>query len=206
MRLAAYRNLEKSIRAADAGSIRQRWEYGRLLLVEDDKTTAGGHLKNGVLAKLINTAAKSGIKISEREIRYRLECARTYPCESQIRQASAEFGYWWNLVAAGFPEYSKSDGELPFDPRTTDQLGRDAGRHNPLPDNGWEQRGLFESLDAETSTLADAERYAAEMATLTARYARKDQERAAYLAELIKAVDGDMSKTLAEAQEALEAR
>ncbi len=40
---------------------------------------------------------------------------------------------------------------------------------------------------------------------MTERFARKDRERAEYLASLVDAVDGDMSKTWAEAQAALDA-
>jgi hypothetical protein len=55
----------------------------------------------------------------------------------------------------------------------------------------------------EMATLAELAKYADEMAQLTERYARKDRERAGYLRGLIGAVNGDMSKTWAEADAAL---
>jgi hypothetical protein len=43
-----------------------------------------------------------------------------------------------------------------------------------------------------------------QQAELTARFARRCDERLAYVAELLKAVDGDLSKTWVEARTALE--
>lgn len=203
MRLAQYGRQEKAIASADSGGIFERWRYGRLLLVEDDKTTAGGNLRHGVLARLIAEAAKAGVKLSEREIRYRIQCGRTYEQESQIGTARADFACWTDLRDAGFPEVPKVPGERPYDPRTTADLKSDHGRHNPLP-AGWEQRELFESLSPQ-STLLEAERYAAEMAELAARFSERSELRLQYFDELVKAVNGDKTRTLREAQEALEA-
>ena len=39
-------------------------------------------------------AKRAGLKLSAQEIRRRLQCARTYPTEAQIRQALADFRTW----------------------------------------------------------------------------------------------------------------
>ena len=95
MRRVSYERRERAIAAADAGSIRERWEYGRLLLVDDAMTTPAGNLRHGVLAGLIAAAVRAGRKVSDREIRRRVQCGRAYPCESQIGQALADFENWW---------------------------------------------------------------------------------------------------------------
>lgn len=209
MSTARYSRQEKAIAAADAGSVRQRWEYGRLLLVDDTMTTPAGNLRNGKVAELVLAAAKVGRKISEREIRYRLECARAYPCESQIRHAGAEFEGWTDLRNASFPAREPEEGEEPFDPREDRERSRDAARSLARHGKGDDdQIALFDYFPDdrfdETSTLAELTKYAAEMAELTERFVHRDKERAAYLASLIAAVNGDMSKTWEQAQAALD--
>lgn len=203
MRVAAYRKIEQAIAASDSGGIFERWRYGRLLLVEADKTTPGGNLRHGVLAKLIEAAAKSGVKLSEREIQYRLQCGRTYETETQIRNGIADFKTWYSLTQTGFPEVSRPEGERPYDPRATADIKADSDRRDILP-HDWEQRALFESLTPE-STLLDAERYAMEQAELSARFAERSEKRLRYLDELVKAVNGDKTRTIREAEEALNA-
>ena len=53
------------------------------------------------------------------------------------------------------------------------------------------------------STLADLAKYADEQAEYTQHMAARDEKRAAYLADLIAAVDGDMSATWEQAEQAL---
>ena len=212
MRNGRYLRAEKTIAAADAGSIRQRWEYGRLLVLDDAKTTPAGNLRNGVLAELVADSRKAGRKISEREIQYRREVARAYPSESQITQVLAEYENWWQLIQAGFPAIDAPPDAEPYDPRNATDRARDAARD--LARHGQDGDGQLALFDYfpddkfdETSTLAELAKYAeemAEMTEMTERYARKDRERAAYLASLIAAVSGDMSATWEEAQAALD--
>ena len=209
--LRTYIAREKAIRAADAGGIRQRWEFGRQLLVDDTRTTPAGNLRNGVLAALVQAAIRTAVLRSStsqyeavrREIQYRLQCARAYPCESQIRQASADFGYWWDLIKAGFPPYDAEPGERPFDPRTDAQLTDAAGKSGAeiLPD-GFEQLALFGRF-ADDTTLAEMQRYCSAQAEMTARFSERDDKRQRYLDSLIKAVGGDLTATWAEARAAL---
>jgi hypothetical protein len=201
VRTAAYRKIEKAIAASDSGSIFERWRYGRLLLVDAQATTAGGSFKNGVLAQLI---AKTGL--SEREIQRRKQCGLTYETEGQFRHAVAEFETWHDLAAANFPESPKLEGERPYDPRTTADLKRDHERHSGLPTE-FEQRSLFEYFDDKPdATLLDAERHADELTELAARMSVRCEERHVYLDELVKAVDGDKTRLLREAQEILDER
>ena len=206
MRRVSYERRERAIAAADAGSIRERWEYGRLLLVDDAMTTPAGNLRHGVLAGLIAAAVRAGRKVSGREIRRRVQCARVYPCESQIGHAVADFENWRDLAEAGFPAYPAADGERPYDPRSTRDIERAHERSGAdiLPDP-WEQRALFERFD-DDATLGALKRYAEEQAELTARFSRRCDDRLAYLAELIKAVDGDLTATYGRARAVLEGR
>lgn len=208
MKYTRYLRLERNIAASDTGGIIERWRYGRRLIEDGEAVTPAGNLRHGILAGLIAVATKDGRKLSEREIRYRLQCARAYATEAEIGRASADFEYWWALISAGFPAVQvplDADAE-PYDPRDADERRRDAARD--LARRGEEAAGqlsLFpDDRFTELSTLAELAKYATEMAEMTERYARKDRERAEYLQSLIDAVDGDMSKTWAEAQAVLD--
>jgi hypothetical protein len=204
----AYARLEKAIAAADAGSIRQRWEYGRRILCDPAILTPAGNLRNGVMGELIATARKAGRKLSEREIRYRMAAARAYPCESQIRHAGAGFETWTTLREAGFPAVEADDGDEHYDPVSVAEKARHAERQLALGEP--DQLPLFELFPgdqfSELSTVAELRKYAAESAEWTARHARRDAERFAYIDTLSDAVAGDESKTWAEAQAALDAK
>lgn len=196
-----YTAREKASGAADTGTIRQRWEYGRLLLVDDTATTPAGNLRHGVLATLRKAALKADRKVSDREIQYRMQAARAYPTEVQIAQASADFDCWWDLIRAAFPPYDTPRGERSYDPRSTRELAVAHGR-DILPGPPFEQESLFARFD-DDSTLAAMRRYAEEQQELTARFAARCEERTAYVHALIKAVDGDETKTWTEARAAL---
>lgn len=207
---APYIRLEKAIAAADAGSIRQRWEFGRRLLCDPEKTTPAGNLRHGVLAELIDAARRAGRKLSEREIRYRLEAARAYPCDSQIRHAGADFEHWTALREAGFPERESEDGEPPFDPRTPLERAQAAEKQLAFGEPGDPaQLALFEWFPGDQfdvlATIAELRKYAEDMAAWTKRQAKRDQDRLAYVERLSAAVGGDESKTWTEAQVALDA-
>ena len=182
---------------------------GQALLADAKKMTPAGNLRHGVLERIIADAKAAGYPVTEREIRYRLQCARAYATEAEIGTACSDFKTWSDLRAAGFPTVQvtlEADTE-PYDPRTPDEKRRDAARE--LARKGQEAAGqlsLFpDDKYGEMSTLAELAKYAAEMAEITDRYARRDEERADYLKSLIDAVSGDMSKTWGEAQAALEA-
>jgi hypothetical protein len=205
-----YTRHEKAIAAADRGGIRQRWEYARRLLCDPLATTPAGNLRNGVIAALIEAARKAGVKLSEREIQYRLRTGRTYPCASQITHICAAYESFGALRAADFPGVDAGPGEEPYDPRgavekarAIDQQLSLGGPEDPaqLPLFEWFPDDRFDEL----ATLAELRKYAEESARWTERHARKDQERFEYLERLSAAVGGDENKTWEEAQAALDA-
>jgi hypothetical protein len=98
----------------DGSGIRQRWLYGLRLLRDPQAISQNGNgasLRHGVAEQLVKAAAERGLKLSAREIRYRLQCARTYPTEFQIGNAITDFGSWFALIQARFPVYeAEPDG------------------------------------------------------------------------------------------------
>jgi hypothetical protein len=195
MKTTQYIRQEKAIAAADTNGIRERWLWGLRLLRDAEVFTSGGQMKAGRADELIAALKSAGRKISQREIQYRLKAARTYPTDSQIAQISARFENWSALIAADFPTVDALPDELPADHRTDTERQRDHAR--ALTEILGEQGTLFPLADFEPheTPLKDLKAYADEMAELTARFRRRDEERQAYLTQLIDAADGDMSTT-----------
>jgi hypothetical protein len=196
MKTTQYLRIERAISAAATSDIRERWFWGLRLLRDPDAFAPGSsQLKPGRADELIRASRAAGLNLSEREIRYRIQCARAYPTESQIRHACAEFEDWSSLRAAGFPPFDAEEGELPADHRTDAERQRDHAR--ALTEILGEQGTLFPLADFEPheTPLKDLQAYADEMAELTARFRRRDEERQAYLAQLIDAAGGDLSTT-----------
>lgn len=209
MRYARYLRYEKGIAATDTGGIRQRWEYGRALLVDDAMTTPAGNLRNGVIDGLVTDAKRAGLKLSEREIQHRLQAGKAYPAEAQITHICASYETWGALRTAGFPPVEAPEDAAPFDPRQAAERARDAARD--LARHGKDGDGQIALFDYfpeerfdESATLAELAKYASEMAELTERFAQRDRERFAYLNRLIDAAGGDMNATWEEAQAALD--
>lgn len=204
MKTAQYIRQEKAINAADAGGIRERWLWGLRLLRDPDAFTPGSsQLKPGRADELVKAAEAAGLKLTDREIRYRLQCARAYPTEAQIRNAGSEFAGWTELRSAGFPAIEAPEGEPPADHRTPAE--RDHDRARALIDLIGEQGTLFPLSDFEpvVTTLKELSAYAEQMRELTNRFAERDRKRWEYLARLIDAADGDLSMTWQEAHNRL---
>lgn len=203
MKTTQYVRQEKAIASADKGGIRERWLWGLRLLRDPDMFASGSsQLKPGRADELIKAAKAAGLKLSATEIRLRLLCARAYKTDTEIQQASVEFGTWSALIKADFPAYFAPDGEPPADHRTDAERKHDHAR--ALADHMGEQGALFPLADFEpiTTTLKELSEYAAEMADLTARFAARDKDRADYLEQLVDAVDGDLSATWQDAHAA----
>lgn len=200
--LSRYLRQEQRIAASDSNGIWERWRYGLSLLADTSRVTANGNLKHGVLVELLQGAERRGIKLSEREIQYRLKAARAYPTEAQIRRSIADFKDWSALIAAGFPPYEAPADEPPADPRDADERARDLARQ--LAELAGDQLSLFpDDMFGPLATLAELAKYAEEMAELTARFVQRDVERDAYLQQLIDAAGGDMSATWEQAERLL---
>lgn len=202
MKTSQYLRIERAISAAAESDIRERWLWGLRLLRDPDAFAPGStQLKPGRADQLIRAAKAAGLKLSEREIRYRVQCARAYPTESQIRHAGAEFEDWSSLRAAGFPAFDAPEGEPPADHRNETERQRDHARAMAVLIG--EQATLFPVADFEPdeTPLKDLKAYADEMAELTERFRKRDADRQAYLEQLIEAVDGDLSETWQTAHE-----
>lgn len=204
MKTTQYVRQERAIASADAGGIRERWLWGLRLLRDPDAFAPGSsQLKPGRTDELVQAATAAGLKLSEREIRYRIQCARAYPTEAQIRHAGAEFQGWTELRSAGFPPIAAPDGEPPADHRTEAERRHDHAR--ALADVIGDQGALFplSTFEPVTTTLKELAGYAAEMAELTERFATRDRERSEYLERLIAAAGGDLSVTWQDAHDRL---
>jgi hypothetical protein len=216
MRFAEYGRIERSISASDNGTIYERWRYGRRLLCDAQMTTPAGNFKHGVLEKLIR--ASSG-KLSDRELRYRLQCGRTYPKRSQIGNAVADFGAWRDLIQAGFPPYDGDPDELPYNPLDTAELIKQHETQDERfrEDGQYDDGGLFVRSENEEGALiprdtfgddtplSEVDRWADEQLELAARFTDRATKRRFYVDGLIKAVSGDMNATLGEAERAFHA-
>lgn len=199
-----YTQIERKIAAAETTSIRERWLYGlRLLRDPAAMSEGGGGLKHGVAETLTASAAKRGIKLSAREIQRRVQCARAYPTEAQIRQALADFDTWWDLSLARFPAYEAPPEEPEADHRTEEEKRSDRARAAAAAASdgaSGQQLSLFAGFEPTQATVKDLVDYATEQAALTERFAERDRKRAAYVAELVAACpDEDLSTVWADA-------
>jgi hypothetical protein len=199
MKVTQYMRAERDVLAADGGGIRARWLYGLRLLADRELIADGGGLKHGVAAKLVAEAKSRGMALSEREIRYRMQAARTYPCESQIGNAVADFRAWRELISAGFPAYEPLPGEAPADYRTSEERRHEAARR--LADLVGAQGALFplDEYEPAAATLKDLHEYADRQDRITAGFVATGERRREYLSALVVAVDDDLSVTWAEA-------
>jgi hypothetical protein len=194
MKTTQYVRQENAIGAAEAGGMRERWIWGLRLLRDADAFTPGSsQLKPGRADELIGAAKAAGRNLSEREIRRRLQCARTYRTETEFGRAVAEFQTWRELSDANFPRFDGDEGEPPADHRTDAERKRDLAR--AIADVIGEQGTLFplDRFEPFESTLKDLADYAAEMSDLTERFRKRDAERRDYLDKLIEAAAGDLS-------------
>lgn len=205
MKTTQYVRIERNIAATAKSDIRDRWLWGLRLLRDPDAFTPGStQLKPGRADELVRAAKAAGLRLSEREIQYRLKAARAYPTDAQIAQAAAEFSNWTALVGNHFPDFEAPEGEPPADHRTDDERQRDLARALAAAgEMNADQLALFplDRFEPAVATLKEIAGYAADMAELTARFAAKDRERADYLNLLIDAAAGDLSTTWAVAHQ-----
>jgi hypothetical protein len=194
MKITHYTSMERTILAADGGGVRERWRYG-LRLLRDPEAMADKSLRHGVTEVLIDAATSRGMKLSAREIQWRVQCARAYPTESQMRNAITDFGTWFALIQAGFPPYPQPIDEPLADHRT--QAERDHARAQQMLLAIGPQERLFslDEFEPDLTTLAELWEYTRKQDEITERFARVGRERNVYLRTLTQAVDGDVTKT-----------
>lgn len=196
MKTAQYVRQEKAIAAGAVSDIRGRWLYGLRLLHDPDVfAPRSTQLKPGRADELVRAAKAVGLRLTVREIQYRLQCARAYPYASQIANAGAQFEDWTALRSAGFPPMPEPADEPVADWRNENERQRE--RNRLLDDIFGEQGTLFPDADFEPreTPLKLLEAYAVEMAELTSRFAERDRKRRAYLNVLIEAAGGDLLMT-----------
>jgi hypothetical protein len=202
---------EHRIVAADGSGIIERWRWGRIVLADPRLTCAAGTLRRrmGIAAALVQAAHAKGLHLDEREIQYRLACARAYRDEATLSRM-VRAGYTWTALRdAGFPGHPGRDEEgdqLTLVDVDTGAAGTVRAIQPPLddgaivavfpallPDGGRRRIPLGEA------TLGQLSDYVREMRALTERHARRDMTRATQLGALLAAVGGDLTATVQEA-------
>ena len=205
MKTTQYVRQERAIASADAGGIQQRWLWGLRLLRDPDAFAPGStQLKPGRAAELVAAATAAGLKLSEREIQYRLRCARTYQTDAEIANACAEFEEWSDLRAANFPAFDRDPDQPLADHRTDAERKHDHAR--ALLDRIGAQGAFFPLSDFEpvTTTVKELRAYAEEMLAMAGSFHEHAKERLAYVDELSEAAGGDESVTWQDAQDRLD--
>lgn len=199
MKTTQYVRIERQITAAARNDIRERWLWGLRLLRDPDAFAPGSsQLKPGRAEELVKAAKAAGYPLTQREIQFRLQCARAYPTETQITNAGSQFEDWSALRSAGFPPFAAPDGEPVADHRTEAERRTDLARALAAAgEMNADQLALFplDRYEPAVATLKEIADYASEMAALTARFAAQDRRRADYIDQLAEAVGGDMSMT-----------
>lgn len=196
MKTTQYVRAERAIAAATAADIRERWLWGLRLLRDAEAFAPGsGQLRPGITEQIVAAARTVGLTLTDREIRYRLQCARAYPTEVQIRHAGSEFSDWTALRTAGFPAFPAPAGEPVADHRTDAERQRDHAR--ALAEMVGDQGAFFPLSDFEpvTTTLKELADYAEQQEDLTARFVEHGRKRREYLDSLIEAAGNDLSVT-----------
>lgn len=195
MKISKYVRAERRIAVASRAEIIERWSYGRALLQDPTMTTPAGHLRHGVSAALIHSAATRALKLTETELQRRLRAARTYSGETEIRRAAADSGGWWALVEAGFP--------APDSP-TEPALINPEGHVNPAAEP-WHQasldddEGVFPRIvrvsgvdhDRDRAPLSTLRAYLEGCERWTASHVRRNERMRRHLAALAEAAGGD---------------
>jgi hypothetical protein len=204
MKTAQYTAREAQIVTADAAGIRQRWMWGLRLLHDPNAFSSGStQLRPGVADQLTQSAAKRGLKLSEREIRYRLQCARAYLTEAEFSTAVLNFRTWSELRDSGFPAYPAAAEEAPADWRTDAERTSDRNRAYLDATNGMDAMFPLRDFEPIETSLEDLEIFMKQQLEINESFAATYAKRRTYLDRLINAVGGDLSATWEQAEAAL---
>lgn len=200
MKITPYVTAERRIKTDDTNGILHRRDYGLRVLADPSAVTKDGNLKNGVMEQLQAAGSKAGAKIGKREIQRRIQCAKAYPTDEQLRHAMSQYGSWFALAKAGFPDMDRLPGAPDADYRTEiEKRHHLAAALLPIEEG---QLSLFPDLEPTQDTLADMVKYADEMTAMTRRFAERDTVRWEYLQSLMYAVNGDTTVTWEDAHRA----
>ena len=90
-------------------------------------SASGKSLRHGVMQSLLAAAKAKGHKLSAAEVKNRIQAARTYTTETEIRTACELFGSWSELCEAKFPAVNVPD----------DVPELEAEDPVPVPGDGW---------------------------------------------------------------------
>jgi hypothetical protein len=155
-----------------------------------------------VVGLIVGSAGAIASRYHMSEIRWRMQRARTYPTESQIGRALADFESWNALVVAGFPTYEPKLDEPLADHRSITERNRAlAGR---AAEAVGDQLSMFplDRFEPVDTTLKQLVEYREEQDKLTARFLEHGRKRGEYLDAMLAAVEGDESRTWAEGHQA----
>lgn len=183
MKVTQYTKHEKAIAEADSGGIYERWLWGLRLLHDPGAMSSPASLRHGVTEQLTAAARGAGLRLSEREIRYRLQCARAYPTEGQIGKVLADFAAWWDIIQARFPAVERDLAEPDYDWRTGAQRRRDTLRAMALASDAQQELFPADQFD-EASMVSSMRTHADSLAALAARMSERCRMRLDYVAQL----------------------
>lgn len=200
-RRSKYSSLETRIASDDKRGIEDRWAYGRTVLDDPAKISATGKsLKHGAAEALIADANAVGRKLTEREIQYRLQCARAYKTINEIRRSTSDFDNWTALVAAGFPEVTVDESDIEPDdieaaeaPDAWEQLTLIPGAPSELKLRGRQPLPLGE---AQVGYFGE---YCDQSAEMTANFAKRDALLHEAFAVMLVGCGGDLGMNAVEA-------
>lgn len=195
MKTAQYVRQEKAIASAEAAGIRERWMWGLRLLRDPEAMASEKSLRHGVADQLVAAAKAAGLKLSVREIQRRIQCARTYKTEAEIRRVTSDFETWFDLLKADFPAYEIPEGEPPADHRTEAEKLRDLNRQFLELTGGQESLFPLDQFEPTQATLKQLHDYADQQEELTGRFVAHDKKRREYLGSLDEAAGHDLSMT-----------
>lgn len=195
-RSRTFLKLERTIARAERGGILDRWRSGRQLV---EAKSGRKQLPHGMSADLIASATRAGLKLSEREIQYRIQCATAYDSEAKVRSAAADFESWRALCDAGFPAVE-----------STDPADLEAAGISIDPPDAWEQLPLIPGFGEEITvrgrkvplteaTVADAKAYRENFKQMHENFGKTLAQIDESVATMVDGSDGDDDANAVEA-------
>jgi N6-adenosine-specific RNA methylase IME4 len=98
-------HIDQRIDAHEGEALRDRWEFGHLMLAARDGKS---RLPNRYLTALAERTGKS-----RAELKFRAQFATTYPTESELANALASYGSWFAAIQRGLAQPDSTVTTLP---------------------------------------------------------------------------------------------